>query len=161
MPPFTWPAAGALQRARAGLREHPPQSRTDWRPKHEPTDEERRLHQRYVAATEQGDIDALTTVLHDDLRFSMPPHPGVWDGRDTVVQAWVADGYGTESFGSLRCLLTRANGRPALAAYARTPNTDEYRPLTLDVLRIEDGLVREIYTFDGRLLAHFGLPATL
>jgi RNA polymerase sigma-70 factor (ECF subfamily) len=99
MPPFTWPAAGALQRARAGLREHLPQSRTDWRPQDEPTDEQRRLLQRYVAATEQGDIDALTTVLHDDLRFSMPPHPGVWDGRDTVVQAWVADGYGTESFG--------------------------------------------------------------
>ena len=29
------------------------------------------------------------------------------------------------------------------------------------ILRIEDGLVREIVTFDGRLLEHFDLPATL
>lgn len=151
----------ALQRARAGVREHLPGARAEWRPEEEPSDAQRRLLARYVDATERADVAALTEVLHEDLRFSMPPHPGVWDGRDAVVAAWVADGYGAESSGSLRCVPTRANGGPAVAAYVRAPGADEYRPLTLDVLRVEDGLVREIHTFDGRLLEYFGLPATL
>jgi RNA polymerase sigma-70 factor (ECF subfamily) len=61
----------------------------------------------------------------------------------------------------MRCVVTRANGQPAVACYVRTPGTDAHRPLALDVLRIEDGYVREIVTFDGRLLEHFDLPATL
>ncbi|MEV4419803.1 RNA polymerase subunit sigma-70 [Patulibacter sp. NPDC049589] len=152
----------ALQRARAGLREHRPEPRAEWRPDQEPSGAQRELLARFLDATERVDVEALAALLHEDLRFTMPPTPGAWEGRDTVVQAWVDDGFGSESFGALRCVLTRANGQPALAAYARTPGTDTYRPLTLDVLRIEDGLVREIVIFDGRLLERFpDLPATL
>ena len=78
------------------------------------------------------------------------------------MQCWVDGGFGTESFGTMRCVLTQANGQPAVAAYVRSPGTDAFRPLALDVLRFEDGLVREIVTFDGALLERFGdLPATL
>ncbi|MDO9354580.1 MAG: RNA polymerase subunit sigma-70 [Solirubrobacteraceae bacterium] len=151
----------ALQRARAGLREHLPEPRAAWRPEQDRSAAEQALLARYVEATEQADLAAIKAITHEDLRFSMPPYPGVWEGRDAVIASWVEDGYGSETFGSLRCLPTRANGQPAIASYARTPGSGEYQPLTLDVLRFEDGLVREIVTFDGALLRHFGLPPTL
>src|SRR4051794_7311191 len=151
----------ALQRARAGLRKHLPERRVEWRPGEEPSGAQRELLARYVEASERADVRALAALMHEDLRFWMPPQPGVWEGRDTVVQGWVDGGFGSESFGSMRCVVTQANGQPAVACYVRTPDTDAHRPLALDVLRIEDGLVREIVTFDGGLLEHFALPAPL
>ena len=91
----------ALQRARAGLREHLPEPRAEWRPDQEPSGADRELLARYVEASERADVDALAALMHEDVRFSMPPQPGVWDGRDTVVQAWVEGGFGSES--SARC----------------------------------------------------------
>jgi len=151
----------ALQRARAGLREHRPEPRAQWRADQEPSAAQRELLALYVEASERTDSQALIALMHEDLRFSMPPQPGVWQGREAVVQGWIDGGFGAETFGSLRCVITQANGQPAVAAYVRTPGSDTHRPLALDVLRIEEGLVREIVTFDGRLLEHFDLPATL
>ncbi len=152
----------ALQRARAGVREHLPEPRAEWQPGDEPSAALRDLLARYVDASERADVEATAALMHEDLRFSMPPQPGLWEGRDTVVQAWVSGGYGSEAFGTLRCVLTQANGQPAVAAYVQTPGSDGYRPLALDVLRIEGGLVREIVTFDGQLFERFpDLPAAL
>ncbi|MEN3282267.1 MAG: hypothetical protein V7607_3407, partial [Solirubrobacteraceae bacterium] len=36
-----------------------------------------------------------------------------------------------------------------------------YEPLAIDVLRVQDGVVTEIVTFDGAVFEHFDLPATL
>ena len=99
--------------------------------------------------------------MHEDVRFSMPPTPGVWTGRSTVVQSWIDGGFGSETFGSMRCVVTRANGQPAVAAYVRKPGDAAYRPLAIDVLRVQDGVVTEIVTFDGALFDRFDLPATL
>lgn len=92
---------------------------------------------------------APPALLDEDLRFSMPPQPGVGEGRNRVVRGWVDGGFGSESVGSMRCVVTQANDQPAVAAYVRPPGSDGYRPLALDVLRFEDGLVREIVTFDS------------
>ena len=88
----------------------------------------------------------------------MPPQPGVWKGRDKVVQSWIDGGFGSESFGSMRCVVTRANRQPAVACYVRKPGEDGYSPLALDVLRIVDGAVADIVTFDGAVFDWFGLP---
>ena len=74
----------------------------------------------------------------------MPPQPGVWEGRDTVVQSWIDGGFGSESFGSMRCVVTRANRQPAAAAYVRKPGDQAYAALALDVLRIVDGTVSDV-----------------
>ena len=151
----------ALQRARAAMREYLPERRDEWPSGTDATAAERELLDRYVEYGESTDPIALKRLLSEDVRFSMPPQPGVWEGRDEVVQCWIDGGFGSESFGSIRCAVPRANGWPAVAFYVRTPDSDAHRPLALDVLGIEDGLVREIVTFEGRLFEHFDLPATL
>jgi RNA polymerase sigma-70 factor (TIGR02960 family) len=151
----------ALQRARSAMKEHLPERRTEWAAGTDVTAAERELLERYVEHSETPDPHALKRLLSEDVRFSMPPEPGVWEGRDTVVQSWVDGGFGTETFGSLRCVVTRANRQPAVACYARRPGDERYSPLAMDVLRIADGAVAEIVTFDGSLFRWFGLPETL
>lgn len=151
----------ALQRARAGLRERLPEDREAWRYAVEPTAAERELLARYVACGERADAEGLAALLYEDVRFSMPPTPGVWTGRTTVVQGWIDGGFGSESFGSTRCVVTRANGGPAVACYVRKPGDVAYEPLAIDVLRVQDGTVTEIVTFGSAVFEHFDLPATL
>jgi RNA polymerase sigma-70 factor (TIGR02960 family) len=150
----------ALQRAHAAMKQHLPERRTEWAPDADATTAERALVERVIEYSESPDPLALKRLLSEDVRFSMPPEPGLWEGRDTVVQAWIDGGFGSEAFGSLRCLVTRANGQPAVAFYVRTPGDDGYSPMALDVLRIVDGAIAEIVTFDGSVFGWFGLPAT-
>ena len=151
----------ALQRARAGLRERLPERRAEWAPGAEPTAAERELLDRYVELSERADAQGLAALLHEDVRFTMPPQPGTWVGRDRVVGSWVEGGFGEDTFGSMRCVVTRANGQPAVACYVRRPGDDAYTPLAIDVLRIEEGAVKDITTFDGALLGMFDLPPRL
>jgi RNA polymerase sigma-70 factor (ECF subfamily) len=156
------PAANsALQRARAALKEHLPEQRSEWAPGQDPSAGERALIQRYIEASEQGDAHAIAALMRDDARFAMPPQPGLWTGRDEIVGYWLEGGFGTETFGQLRCLLTHANRQPAVANYVREPGKQAFEPLALDVLRIEGGQIAEIVTFDGSVFPAFGLPASL
>ena len=99
--------------------------------------------------------------MREDARFSMPPEPGTWVGRETIVDAWTEGGFGAPDFGDVRCLVTSANRQPAVAAYLRRPGDAAHRGLALDVLRVEDGAIAEIITFPPTLFAAFGLPETL
>ena len=151
----------ALQRARAAMREHLPERRTEWAPDQDPTAAERELLERYVTYSEAADAAGLKRLLTEDVRFSMPPEPGLWQGRDKVVQGWVDGGFGSEAFGSMRCVVTRANRQPAVAVYVRRPGDDAYAPMAIDVLRVADGAVADIVTFDGSVFGWFGLPEKL
>jgi RNA polymerase sigma-70 factor (ECF subfamily) len=151
----------ALQRARGALKEHLPPRRSEWAPGADPSEQERALLQRYVDASEQGDGDAIVALLREDARFTMPPEPVSVTGSEEIVSFWVDGGFGSDTFGHLRCLLTRANRQPAVAVYLLRAGDSEYRALALDVLRIEDGAVAEITTFGADLFPEFGLPPTL
>ena len=148
----------ALQRARAALREHLPE-RDDWDA--QGSEDERALVQRYVELSERGDAAGLAAMLREDARFSMPPEPGLWVGRDAIFAAWDEGGFGTEEFGDIRCLVTAANRQPAVANYVRKPGDDVHRGFALDVLRIERGEIADIVTFPPSLYAAIGLPLTL
>ena len=129
----------ALQRARAGLKEHLPERRSEW-VSGDVSAADRALLRRYIEACEQGDVESLATILHEDLRFSMPPEPGIFEGRETVVGGWVEGGFGdAERFGRMRCLVTHANLQPAVACYVQRPGEERYRSLALDVLTVADG----------------------
>src|SRR4051794_16103972 len=65
---------GALQRARAALRERLPDSGRDHAPGPESVGE-RRLVGRYADAVENGDVDEMVALLTDDARLTMPPQP--------------------------------------------------------------------------------------
>ena len=151
----------ALQRARSGLRETLPEDREAWRPGVAPTAAERELLARYVEYSERADPEAFAALMHEDVRFSMPPQPGVWAGRSTVIQGWIDGGFGSEAFGAMRCIVTRANGQPAVACYVRKPGDAAFEPLAIDILRVRDGAVSEIVTFDRSVFERFALPATL
>jgi RNA polymerase sigma-70 factor (ECF subfamily) len=149
----------ALQRARAGLKQHLPERRLDWSA--EATAAERELLERYMEAGDRGDVRGLAALMSEDATFSMPPEPGVWTGREDIAAMWREGGFGTPEFGDMRTLATQVNRQPAAACYVRDPGADHYRALALDVLRIEDGAIAEIVVFDGRLFASLGLPTRL
>ena len=48
-----------------------------------------------------------------------------------------------------------------MACYIRKPGDERYSPLALDVLRIVDGVVADIVTFDSSVFGWFGLPEAL
>lgn len=152
----------ALQRARATMRQHLPRHRLDWASS-DTSREERELLQRYVEAADAGDPAALIAVLWEDAFCAMPPSPQWWLGRENIVAAWMEGGFGDDSWGRLRCVVTGgANRQPAIACYVKRAGDTEYRPLVLDVLRIKDHAVKEIAVFPLEpLLDALGLPRTL
>ena len=153
----------ALQRARATMKEHVPRQRVEWTQGSDPSEEERDLLERYVEATERGDAEAMVELMREDAFFAMPPQAEWQIGNQAIVDAWVTGGFGSESFGHLRCLPTRVNTQPAVAVYLRGPGDAEYRAFALDVLRFEDGVVVEIIAFDldDALRSALGLPPTI
>jgi RNA polymerase sigma-70 factor (ECF subfamily) len=65
----------ALQRARATMKKHLPRHRLEWRPRSDPTAEERALLDRYMRATAHGDASAMVRLLRADAFCAMPPSP--------------------------------------------------------------------------------------
>jgi RNA polymerase sigma-70 factor, ECF subfamily len=148
----------ALQRARATMKERLPRRRDDWGATGV-DDREREVLQRYVAAHQQDDIEAMAEVLADDLRVAYPQLPLWSDSRDAFIQA-------TREFappGEYRFVVTSANLQPAVAIYLRPPGEPVFRLTALEVLRVEDGRVAEIVDFDvpDELSGAFGLAPTL
>ncbi|MFD1372706.1 RNA polymerase subunit sigma-70 [Actinoplanes sichuanensis] len=149
----------ALQRARAGMREHLPAERQDWTGDPDSDAETRAVVRRFTEASVAADIPALTAMLRADARASMPPTPGLRLGRDAVVGDWIADGFDTMT--GLRALPTAVNRQPALAFYHWNKAEGVFLPLTLDVLRITGGVVTEVTTFHADRFAGLGLPESL
>lgn len=138
----------ALQRARATLRDRLGERRTEWARSPEPSAAERDLLRRYVDAHERADADALAELLREDARLTMPSHPTWYSGRRAIMIA-MRQGF-DPAFGHLRTLVAAANRQPAAAHYVRPPGRSDYRPLALDVLRIERGRVAEITSLARR-----------
>jgi RNA polymerase sigma-70 factor, ECF subfamily len=157
----------ALQRARARMQQLGRPDRDDWTATTPPNDEELALLRRYVDAHAQADASAVIELLDEQVRLTMPTIiDGVvqelnrFDGRE-AVGAFFADILGAGSPGEWKLVAVSANRQPAAANYVRRPGESTYRAITLDVLRIENGAVVEITTFDARVFPSFGLPLTL
>jgi RNA polymerase sigma-70 factor (ECF subfamily) len=150
----------ALQRARATLREQLPPHRADWAPAAPPTEAERALLRRYMAAVEGADVNAMADLLADEVRTTMPPWPMWFEGRDRVLAAlsvsWDPDS--PWYAGEFRMVPTHANGQLAIAAYLRPPGTDVYRAFAIGVVAFVDGRITEIHSFHTPgLFKAFGL----
>src|SRR5215218_2714214 len=128
----------ALQRARAQLGDIDvtPESTV------EPLDDEKReLLDRYVAAFESYDMDALIPLLREDATLSMPPYELWLQGADQV-RAWFV-GHGVGCKGS-RLIPVMANGMQGFAQYRPAPGGG-HEPWALQVLEFsEDGRISHL-----------------
>ncbi|HZE37750.1 MAG TPA: sigma-70 family RNA polymerase sigma factor [Stackebrandtia sp.] len=150
----------ALQRARSTM------SEINERPAEplNPLDaEQRELLNRYVTAFESYDMDALTSLLHEDAILQMPPL-SLWLRTPEQIVAWML-GSGCGCRGS-RMIPTVANGLPAFGQYRPTETPGLWKPWALQVLEISDGRITGLNNFldtpqfldAPRLFALFGLP---
>jgi RNA polymerase sigma-70 factor, ECF subfamily len=121
-------------------------------------DESRELLERYVAAFSRYDMDALTSLIHEDATQSMPPHSLWLTGRDDIFEFWLGPGGGCR--GSKVVPAIDANGRPAFGQYKPNPDGEGYVPWALQVIEIEDGKIKELTFFldTERVFPLFGLP---
>ena len=150
----------ALQRARATMRERLPERRTEWTAA-EQSEAERELLDRYLDAHDRADADALTALLGEEMRFTMPPDPFTTEGVEAFVEMCRGAFAGPEALGHFKLVPTRANGQPAAAEYIEAPGDDRYRALGLDVLTVRDGKIVAVTTFEPHIFAAFGMPMEL
>ena len=145
----------ALQRARATLeaRDVTPSTTA---PSVDAADAE--LLARYVDAFERYDLDALTSLIHEDATQSMPPFDLWLAGRDDIFTWWFGPGKGCR--GSKVVPAVAANGAPAFGQYKPSEGGAGYEPWALQVLEVEEGKIVELTFFLDveRLFPRFGLP---
>jgi RNA polymerase sigma-70 factor, ECF subfamily len=148
----------ALQRARATL-EAGNVAAVDTAPALDGPDAE--LLARYVDAFERYDMDALTSLIHEDATQSMPPFDMWLQGRDDVFSWWFGPGIGCR--GSRVIPTVSANGSPAFGQYKPSESGSGFDPWALQVLEIEDGRIVEFTFFleTETLFPQFGLPLRL
>jgi RNA polymerase sigma-70 factor (ECF subfamily) len=147
----------ALQRARATL-DATNVSATDPAPALD--DADRELLARYVQAFERYDMEALTSLIHEDATQSMPPYDLWLSGRHDILTWWVGPGSGCA--GSRVVPTVSANGSPAFGQYKPSPDGG-YEPWALQVLELEDGRIKELSFFlaTDTIFPLFGLPPRL
>jgi RNA polymerase sigma-70 factor, ECF subfamily len=145
----------ALQRARATLSANNVQPSAT-APSLDAADEE--LLARYVEAFERYDIEALTSLIHEDATQSMPPFDMWLAGRDDILTWWF--GPGITCLNSRVIPVTSANGAPAFGQYRPVPGGEGYEPWALQVLEIENGKIVEFTFFldTNTVFPLFGLP---
>jgi RNA polymerase sigma-70 factor (TIGR02960 family) len=161
---MTVPAVNsALQRTRPVLRERLPRNRSEWTRPAGTTAEERQVLARYIQVAATGDLAAMREMLAEDVVLTMPPNPFWFVSREAVLNFIrpVFDPTSSTYYGDWKHVPTSANGQPAAAGYVRRPGTTVYRPQVLDVLRIADGTIEEITSFEPHLFPVFGLPMSL
>jgi RNA polymerase sigma-70 factor (ECF subfamily) len=144
----------ALQRARATL------ASRDEKLSAEPLDDEHRaLLARYVDAFERYDMDSLTSLLHEDATWSMPPY-ALWLQTHLDIRKWCL-GPGIGCRGS-RLIPTMANGSPAFGQYKPDP-AGGYEPWSLQVVETSGGRISGIIFFldTATFFPMFGLPPRL
>ena len=112
----TTPASvnSAMQRARAAIDERAPGSSPSRRRSSSSGDGEiKAIVERYVAAWNRGDVDAVVEMLAQDATFSMPPAAQWFRGHD-AIRAFLPTG----PLSIPRIFVpTRANGQPAFGTY--------------------------------------------
>jgi RNA polymerase sigma-70 factor (TIGR02960 family) len=142
----------ALQRAHARL---PADSDSLVQPSE---DRQRELLDRYVAAFQNADVDALVAVLTEDALFEMPPFL-TWFDSGAAIGAFL--GSRLRAFGHTPVIRTSANGQPAVALYP--PSGDgQHRLHALHVLTLVPQGVGRIVSFqDIDALHRFDLPSVL
>lgn len=147
----------ALKRARATLEHRRPNAVERARLSGSDPRSEAELVARFVSAYEAADLDALVTLLTDDVFVSMPPMPFEYVGRELVTRFCASLFRAGRRFDLER---TRANGQPAFGAYLRAPDGSRHG-VGLIVLALAGGRISAMIRFEHNVLPSFGLPPSL
>jgi RNA polymerase sigma-70 factor (ECF subfamily) len=152
----------ALQRARARMAtEHREGSLAR---AHRPTSPsvEARVMQRFQEAWQAVDIDGIVALLTGDALLSMPPEGMRFEGASAVGEFFATvplDG----RLDRIRLVTGRANGQPALAAYAESTESGAYEAYGVMVFAIDGERIAGITGFPRQLelFRRLGLPAEI
>jgi RNA polymerase sigma-70 factor, ECF subfamily len=136
-------ANSTLHRARLAL-EQRVGLRAGWSPELGAVD--RALLERYVRAWEQGDLDVIIALLHDDVTLSMPPRPTWIAGRVDVARFFTNRVTQAVREHRFRTALIDVNGGTG-AGFYRLDDDGQGTFFALQVLELEDGRIRVIDHF--------------
>jgi RNA polymerase sigma-70 factor (TIGR02960 family) len=147
----------ALKRARASLEHRSTPVHDPARPPTPGSATENSVVVKFVRAWESADMDALVSLLTDDVMISMPPMPFEYEGVDLVAR------FCSSLFSAGRrfdLVPTRANGQPALGTYLRTSSGVSHG-VGLYVLTLAGDRICAMTRFENTVLPSFGLPRSL
>jgi RNA polymerase sigma-70 factor, ECF subfamily len=150
----------ALQRAHKTVDERLPRQSQQQTLRLLGEDDLTRLVERYVAAWERNDVDAVVSMLAEDARMTMPPLPSWYSGRDQI--AAFLRGYTLADIKRWQLVPTSANGQPALVRYLWDEQSEAFMPYCLLVLTLRDDQIEEITAFiTPETFRRFGLPESV
>ena len=151
-------AASALKRARATLARRSADAAGHEPPPAPGSPAERALVRHLTEAYATGDVNAVISLLTEDVWLTMPPVPFEYQGRDVAGRALsLLFGRGLR----YRLVATRANGQPAFGIYVNDPRSGVLHANGLMVLTLAGDRISALTRFDNSNLARFGLPRTL
>jgi RNA polymerase sigma-70 factor (TIGR02960 family) len=121
-------------------------------------DKIRDIARRYASAWETGDVEAILGMLTDDARYSMPPLPRWYEGRDDI-RRFLLDGPLSVRW---RFVPAHANGQVAFGTYLCRPGATRFTAAALDLVALRGAGIAEVVSFlDPAIFPSFGLPMDL
>ncbi len=146
----------ALERARATTA-----TRRTWSEAPEVIDgaKHRELLERYLAAWEAADAGALTALLRDDARLTMPPFP-LWLAGRQAIHDFLAPILATQ--GPLRARSIGIAGASGFAGWVKPQGGERFHAHALTSIGTSDGQIAQVDTYlVPALFARFSLPLEL
>ena len=118
----------------------------------------RELVERYMAALEAADVEAMLDMLTEDATWCMPPLSEWYQGHAAIAD-FLRAGPLTVRW---RHVPTQANGQAAVGCYVWDDATGTYVGHVLDVLTVEGERIAAVTAFiDRDVFIRFGLPTEL
>jgi len=115
------------------------------------------LVERYVAAWERNDVDAVVAMLTEDARMTMPPQPSWYSGREAIATFLSARPLSAGK--RWRLLPAAANGQVSFAAYIWDSEAEAFVAESLLVLTLLGSQIEELTAFrTPDVVPRFGLP---
>jgi len=112
---------------------------------------------RWMNAWQDGDVETIVALLAQDAKFSMPPMPQWFEGRDQI-RSFLLDG---PLLSRWRFLPTTSNGQVAFGTYLWEETATVFVPGGLDVLTICEGGITAVTSFLDADFSAFGLPTAV
>jgi len=148
----------ALQRARKAVDQRVPHTTQQAELDALGADGRRELVDAFVGAWERADVPAILKLLAEDARFTMPPLPAWFLGREDIGRFFAERVFATP----WRLVPIRANGQLAFACYQGDPGGERFRLGAVNLLSLRCGRIAQIAGFlDPGVHRRFGLPAQL